>query len=219
MNKFKRRVIIVEHNTKFRELTCSLIEAMDSYVVVNAYPECEDALYSMKGDYPDIILMNIDFPRMKGPDAISEFKKIFPQTNILVITDYQDDDTIFNTLGAGANGYVLKNNWLNNFSNHLSELSQGGSPLSPIVARVIVNSLHVSRISPLTHREGEVLKLITQGNSYSRIASELNISKETSKTHIRNIYRKLNVKTKSDVVRKAFEERIVPVAWSQPHEN
>jgi DNA-binding CsgD family transcriptional regulator len=98
-------------------------------------------------------------------------------------------------------------------------LTQGGSPLSPVVARIIVESMHISRISPLTNREGEVLKLITQGNSYSRIANELHISKETSKTHIRNIYRKLNVKTKSDVVRKAFEERIVPVAWSQNHES
>ncbi len=219
MSKFKKRVIVIEHDAKFRELICSMVEAVDSYLIVNHYAECEDAARFMKNDYPDVILMNLDFPRMKGTEAISNFKKIFPHTHILVITDYQDEETIFNALSAGANGYVLRNNWLNNFATHLNELIQGGSPLSPLVARVIVESMHISRISPLTNREGEVLKLITQGNSYSRIANELNISKETSKTHIRNIYRKLNVKTKSDVVRKAFEERIVPVAWSQSHEN
>ena len=219
MNKFKRRVIIIENDTRFRELMGSMVEATESYLLVNSYAECEDALRSMKNDYPDIIIMNLDFPRMKGVEAITEFKRIFPQTNILIVTEYQDEDTVFGVLGAGANGYVLKNGWLNNFTIYLNELAQGGSPLSPVVARMIVESMHISRISPLTNREGEVLKLITQGNSYSRIANELNISKETSKTHIRNIYRKLNVKTKSDVVRKAFEERIVPVAWSHGYEN
>jgi len=219
MNKLKRRVIIVEHDQKFRELISSMVEATESYLVVNSYAECEEALRAMKNDYPDVILMNLDFPRMRGPEAIQEFKKVFPQTNILVITDYHDDDIVFGALSAGANGYVLKSSWLSNFSTYLNEIAQGGSPLSPVVARIIVESMHISRISPLTHREGEVLKLITQGNSYSRIATELNISKETSKTHIRNIYRKLNVKTKSDVVRKAFEDRIVPVAWSHASEN
>jgi DNA-binding NarL/FixJ family response regulator len=218
MNKFKRRVVIVEPDLKFRELICSMVEATESHLIVNSYAECEDALRLIKNDYPDIILTNLDFPRMKGTDVISEFKKIFPQTSILVITDYQEEDMIFGALAAGANGYVLKSNWLSNFSVYMNELSQGGSPLSPMVAKLIVQSMHVSRISPLTNREGEVLRLITQGNSYSRIANELNISKETSKTHIRNIYRKLNVRTKSDVVRKAFEERIVPVAWSHGYE-
>lgn len=219
MNKFKRRVVIIENDLKFRELINSIVEATETYLVANSYAECEDALKSIKNDYPDIILMNLDFPRMKGTEAIVELKKIFPQTTILVITDYQDEETVFGALGAGANGYVLKNNWLSNFAIYLNEIAQGGSPLSPIVSRMIVESMHISRVSPLTNREGEVLKLITQGNSYSRIANELNISKETSKTHIRNIYRKLNVRTKSDVVRKAFEDRIVPVAWTHSMDN
>ena len=159
MNKFKRRVIIIENDARFRELMGSMVEATESYLLINSHAECEDALRSMKNDYPDIIIMNLDFPRMKGTEAITEFRKIFPQTNILIVTDYQDEDTIFGVLGAGANGYVLKNGWLNNFAAYLNELNQGGSPLSPMVARMIVESMHISRISPLTNREGEVLKL------------------------------------------------------------
>lgn len=218
MNKFKRRVIVIEHDAKFRELLSSMVEASGSYLLVNQYETCEEALRLMKKDLPDMIVMNIDFPGMKGSEAIQEFKRFLPQLCILVVTDYQNEEAVFSAISAGANGYVLRDSWMYNFANFLNELSQGGAPLSPPIARIIVESMHISRISPLTHREGEVLKLITQGNSYSRIANELNISKETSKTHIRNIYRKLNVKTKSDVVRKAFEERIVPVAWSHNYE-
>lgn len=210
MNKFKRRIVIIEHDEKFRTLLGSMIEASGNYLLINQYAECEEALHNLKRDFPDIIVMNVDFPQMKGTDAIPEFKQLFPQLSILVVTDYQDEEIVFGALSAGANGYIMRDSWANNFMGHLNELSNGGSPLSPAIARVIVESMHISRISPLTSRESEVLKLITQGNSYTRIASELNISKETSKSHIRNIYRKLNVKSKSEVVRKAFEERIVP---------
>ncbi len=209
MNKFKRRIVIIEHDEKFRSLISSMIDASGQYSLVNQYTECEEALSNVKKDFPDIIVMNIDFPKMKGTDAIPEIKRVFPQINILVVTDYQDEEIVFNALSAGANGYILRDSWAYNFMIHLNEIAQGGSPLSPSIAKIIVESMHVSRISPLTSREGQVLKLITQGNSYSRIANELHISKETSKSHIRNIYRKLNVKSKSEVVRKAFEERIV----------
>ena len=210
MHKFKRRIVVIEHDEKFRGLLCAMIEASGSYLLVNQYSECEEALRHLKRDFPDIVVMNIDFPQMKGTEAIPEIKQLFPQVSVLVVTDYQNEEIIFAALSAGANGYVLRDSWANNFSGHLNELSQGGSPLSPLIAKVIIESMHTSRISPLTSREGQVLKLITQGNSYSRIADELHISKETSKSHIRNIYRKLNVNSKSEVVRKAFEERIIP---------
>jgi DNA-binding NarL/FixJ family response regulator len=218
MNKFKRRVVVVEHDVKFRELLSSMVEASGAYLLVNQYETCEEALRFLKKDLPDMVVMNLDFPQMKGSEAIEEFKRFFPQLSILVVTDYQNEETVFSALSAGASGYVLRDSWITNFVSYLNELSQGGAPLSPPIARLIIESMHISRISPLTHREGEVLKLITQGNSYSRIANELHISKETSKTHIRNIYRKLNVRTKSDVVRKAFEDRIVPVAWTHNYE-
>jgi len=214
MNKFKRRVVIIEHDEKFRSLVGAMIEASGNYLLVNQYPGCEEAIHNLKRDFPDMIVMNIDFPQMKGTEAIPEIKRLFPQINILVVTDYQDEEIVFGALSAGANGYILRDAWAYNFIGHLNELSGGGSPLSPSIAKVIVESMHISRISPLTSREGQVLKLITQGNSYTRIANELNISKETSKSHIRNIYRKLNVKSKSEVVRKAFEERIVPSVGS-----
>lgn len=210
MNKFKKRVVIIENDMKFRDLLVSLVEASGNYLYINSYSECEETLSKIKNDFPDIIVLNLEFPRMKGTDAIVEIRKIFPHVEILVISDYLEDEIVFEALSAGANGYLMRSSSVYNFINHLDELAQGGSPLSPAIARKLVDSIHISRISPLTTREGEVLKLITQGNSYAGIAKALNISKETSKTHIKNIYRKLKVRSKSEVVRKAFEDRIIP---------
>lgn len=212
MHKIKRRVVIIEHEAKLRDLLASLVDASTSYTTVNVYRECEEAIKNIKDDFPDIIAMNIEFPGMKGAEAITKIKKVLPQTNILIVAELLDDAKVFNALSAGADGYLLKSECVYNFISNLDDLATNGSPLSPAVARMIIESLQISRVSPLTSRETEVLRLITQGNSYVLIAKQLNISKETSKTHIRNIYKKLKVNSKSEVVRVALQEHYVSPA-------
>ncbi len=209
MHKIKKRVVVIEFESKLRELLASMVDASLNYTTVNTYSECEEALKHIKDDFPDIIAMNIEFPGMKGQEAIAKIKKILPQTDILIVADRQEEAKVFNALSAGADGYVLKSECVYNFISYLDELSNHGSPLSPVIARMIIESIKISRITPLTTRETEVLRLITQGNSYVLIAKQLNISKETSKTHIRNIYKKLKVNSKSEVVRVALQEHYV----------
>src|SRR5882757_3380068 len=98
MNKFKRRVVIIEHDEKFRSLVGAMIEASGNYLLVNQYQGCEEAIHNLKRDFPDMIVMNIDFPQMKGTEAIPEIKRLFPQINILVVTDYQDEEIVFGAL-------------------------------------------------------------------------------------------------------------------------
>lgn len=210
----KKRIVLIERDEKLRETLALTIEAAGGYLLVQQYAACEDALHRLRKDAPDLVIMNYESGVQPCADAIMQIKKNYPHIHILIVTDIDEEEMVFAALGAGANGYVLRDAWVLNFATYLKELAAGGSPLSPTIARTLVQSMHVARITPLTHREGEVLRLITQGNTYSTIAEELNISKETSKTHIRNIYRKLKVNSKSEVVRKAFEDRIVPVTWS-----
>lgn len=212
MQKFKKRMVVIEYDSKFRSLLSSLIDSSDNYVTIGAYAECEEALDHLRSDFPDMIVMNTRFPAMQGAEAIERIRKILPHTDILVVADPADEAQVFKTISMGANGYLLKSDCVYNFVSHLDDLSRGGSPVSPAIARMIIESIHVARVTPLTNRETEVLRLITQGNSYSLIAKELNISKETSKTHIKNIYKKLNVSSKSQVVRRAMEERYVSAA-------
>lgn len=209
MHKIKKRVVVIEFESKLRELLASLVDASTNYTTVNTYRECEEAIKNIKDDFPDIIAMNIEFPGMKGQEAITKIKKILPQTDILIVADPLDEGKVFNALSAGADGYVLKSECVYHFVSYLDELANHGSPLSPFIARMIIESIQISRVSPLTSRETEVLRLITQGNSYVLIAKQLNISKETSKTHIRNIYKKLKVNSKSEVVRVALQEHYV----------
>jgi len=209
MHKIKKRVVVIEFESRLRELLASLVDASTNYTTVNTYRECEEAIKHIKDDFPDIIAMNIEFPGMKGQEAITKIKKILPQTDILIVADPLDEAKVFNALSAGADGYVLKSECVYHFISHLDELNSHGSPLSPFIARMIIESIQISRVSPLTTRETEVLRLITQGNSYVLIAKQLNISKETSKTHIRNIYKKLKVNSKSEVVRVALQEHYV----------
>jgi DNA-binding NarL/FixJ family response regulator len=212
MQKFNKRIVIIEFDSKFRNLLSSLVDASQTYVTIAAYAECEEALENLRSDFPDIVVMNTRFPGMQGAEAIDEIRKVLPHADILIVADPADEQAVFHTISMGANGYLLKSDCVYNFVAHLDELAHGGSPISPSVARMIIESIHIARVTPLTSRETEVLRLITQGNSYSLIAKELNISKETSKTHIRNIYKKLNVSSKSQVVRRAMEERYVSAA-------
>jgi DNA-binding NarL/FixJ family response regulator len=213
MNKPNHKIAVIHSDANFGEILCSLVETSDSFSLTGRYENCIDALQSIERDAPDIIVMGLDSPPANGNgvDAIPKFRKLFPGVNVLVIADCKAGEIVFGALNAGANGCILRDSMSNGFIRHLHELVQGGVPISPSIARTIVESMRTTR---LTNREIQVLNLITHGNSYTQIACELKISKETSKTHIRNIYRKLNVSKKSEAVRKAFDDKIVPMTWN-----
>lgn len=206
----KKRCVIINQDEKFIAISSSLIELSEKFLCVAVYTDCENALQNLKNDLPDIVIMDLDYPNMKGKQVIEKIKDVNPSIEVMIITDFEDDEFVFSALSAGANGYILKSSFMPVLIDSLSTITMGQSPISPSITRKLITSMQVNRSSsPLTSRETEILKMITHGKSYSIIAAELGISEFTSRTHIKNIYRKLKVNSKSQAVRKALTEKLV----------
>jgi DNA-binding NarL/FixJ family response regulator len=153
--------------------------------------------------------MDIELPGMNGIEAIAKIKAIQPQTQVVVITVYENDELVFKALCEGASGYLTKNMPLQKLIESLKELENGGAPMSTNIARLVVSSFHKNRQSPLTARELEVLELLASGKSYSTIADQLFVDKETVKSHIKNIYLKLEVHSKAEAIEKARKSKYI----------
>ena len=207
----KRRVIIIDSDAQFVCVIRYLINSIEKLVLVNVYEDCGPALKNIEKDQPDIVVMDSDSRIVRSADFIAKARRINPQLEFLVLSDYFDQEVILNLISSGATGYLLKQNCIPNFDTYMRQLMGGGSPLDPEVARVILRSHSSHDETPLTFKETAVLKLIMSGKTYTMIADELGVSKETSKTHIRNIYRKLNVNCKAEAVSKAISDKLVPL--------
>ncbi len=203
------KLSIVEDNDVVRDGFSMLIDSMIDYKVVSAYSNCEDAIKNITSDSPDIILMDIELPGMTGIEGIKIIKKLIPETNIIVITVHENSDLVFEALCAGACGYMTKTSNYSRLLEAIRETQSGGAPMSSSVARMVVESFQKNNNSPLTKRETEVLELLSKGKSYSVIADQLFVHKETIKSHIKNIYHKLQVNTKADAIEKALEEKLI----------
>lgn len=203
------RISIVEDNDVVREGFSMLIDSTVNYKVVSAYSNCEDAIKNIMPDHPDIILMDIELPGMNGIEGIKIIKKHLPDTNIIVITVHENGDLVFDALCAGACGYITKTSNYAKLLEAIKEAQLGGAPMSSNIARMVVESFQKSSNSPLTKRETQVLELLSKGKSYSVIADELFVHKETVKSHIKNIYYKLQVNTKAGAIEKALKERFI----------
>lgn len=204
-----KRIIIVEDDNIIRNAFVTLIQQSGDYIVANDYSNAEAAIKNVKDDAPDICLMDIELPGMNGIEAIPKIKAIFPSVQIVVVTVYENDDLVFKALCEGASGYLTKNTPLPKLLDSLKELENGGAPMSTNIARLVVSSFHKNRQSPLTARELEVLELLSSGKSYSTIADQLFVDKETIKSHIKNIYLKLEVHSKAEAIEKAKKSKYI----------
>jgi len=153
--------------------------------------------------------MDIGLPGISGIEGIRRIKSAKPDIDILTVTVHDEDEKVFNALCAGATGYLTKNVSPERLIQAINEVRNGGAPMSTNIARMVISSFQISTQSPLTPRETEVLQLMTKGKSYTMIADELFINKETVRSHIKNIYQKLNVNSKSAAIEKATKERII----------
>lgn len=209
MNYFRSRIVIVEDNDAVREGFSLIINSVSKYYVVAGYDNAEDALKNLKKDKPDIVLMDLELPGMNGIEAIAAIKKTNPNIDLIVNTIYENSDLVFQALCAGAAGYITKNTSHSELLNAIDEVINGGAPMSSKIAKMVVSSFQKNPNSPLSNRETEVLELLSQGKSYSMIAQELFITKETAKSHIKNIYSKLQVNSKSEAIAKATKEKLI----------
>lgn len=204
-----KRIIIVEDDNIIRNAFVTLIQQSGDYTVANAYSNAEAAIKNVKDDAPDICLMDIELPGMNGIEAIPKIKVLSPNTQVVVVTVYENDDLVFKALCEGASGYLTKNMPPQKLIDSLKELENGGAPMSTNIARLVVSSFHKNRQSPLTNRELEVLELLSSGKSYSTIADQLFVDKETIKSHIKNIYLKLEVHSKAEAIEKAKKSKYI----------
>ncbi|HYL98760.1 MAG TPA: response regulator transcription factor, partial [Blastocatellia bacterium] len=184
------------------------------YKCVGQYRSMEDALQKLPAQPADAVLVDLGLPGMSGIDGIRILKERFPATTLLAFTVYEDDENIFDALCAGASGYLLKNTPPARLLEGLKEVVSGGAPMSPEVARKVIELFREVRPprrgrNPLTAQETEIIKLLIEGHSYKTAAAELGISINTVSFHLRNVYEKLQVHSKSEAVSKALRDRLV----------
>jgi DNA-binding NarL/FixJ family response regulator len=200
---------IVEDKKTIREGLAAMIGATNGLECKAAYNCCEEMLENLATDQPNLILMDIGLPGMSGIEGIKRVKELQPDCLVLVLSVYDDDDHIFEALCTGACGYLIKKTPPARLIEAIREAYEGGSPMNSHIARKVVTFFQkqakpaTAADAAVTDREKEILASLAQGNSYKLVADELNISIDTVRFHIRNIYKKLHVHTQSEAVAKA----------------
>jgi DNA-binding NarL/FixJ family response regulator len=214
----RTRIAVFDDNKNILNSIILLLGTEPTFEVVGTYSNAMDCVEDVLESKPDIVLMDIEMPEVNGIEAVRLLKKEVPQVQILIQTVFEDEDRIFESLRAGASGYILKGCLNQNLLQAIVELQNGGSPMTPWIARKVLNMIYVSpdnikRQKPveynLTPKEKEVLSHIVNGLSYKMVAGEMNISYETVRSHIKKIYEKLQVASLTEAVAKAINQRIV----------
>lgn len=205
----KIRIVIIEDDATIREGYSFLINETEDFKVVNCYSSAEAALKHIEYDDPHIVLLDIELPGMNGLNAIPKIKSLVKDVFIIMLTVYDHHQTVFEALSKGASGYLTKNTEPSKIINALSEVMDGGGPMSINIARMVIHSFQRNTKSPLTKRETEILEQISEGKTRSRIANEMFIDLETVKTHLKNIYAKLDVHSRADAIKTAKENKYI----------
>jgi len=211
----KTDVIIIEDNELLRDSLMEAINKSSSINCSNAFGSGEAALEFIESEelVPDIILLDIGLPGMSGIELIPELKKLSPSSKIIIITIHDDDENVFNAICAGASGYLLKDLSSNGIVNSISEVMNGGAPMNSHIAKKILNMFRDQNIKSsgysLSDREKEILALLVDGLSKKQIAENIFLSHHTVDSHIRNIYAKLEVHSRSSAISKAIKEKLL----------
>lgn len=205
------QVAIIEDNIEYRDAVSMIINLQDDMAMLHTLENCDGMMECFKDSLPDLILMDIDLPGINGIEAIWKIRKEYPALTVLILTIFEDEDKIFGAFKAGANGYLLKKDSPVKIVDAIREAHRGASPMNGFIATKVLEFFHRRKNddineSILTAREKEVLQLLIKGLSYKDIAGNLFISSETLNSHIKNIYRKLDVHSRSELAAK-FNQR------------
>jgi DNA-binding NarL/FixJ family response regulator len=207
-------VAIVEDRREIRESLALLIGGTEGFKCIGSYRSMEEALDKLKHHQPHLLLSDIGLPGMSGIEGVAILRERYPDLLILMLTVYDDDERIFDAMCAGASGYLLKKTPPARLLDSLREVASGGAPMSPEVARRVVALFREIRPPEradyeLTPHETRLLKLLVQGHNYKTAATELGVTVHTVSFHLRSIYEKLQVHSKSEAVDKALQNRLV----------
>jgi DNA-binding NarL/FixJ family response regulator len=212
------RIAIVEDDPALRKMVVSLLEADPDYTVVAELSEGEAAIAAIPHLGSDIVLVDIGLPDMSGIEVIRKLKELRRECSVLVITTFGDERTVTSALEAGADGYLLKGTGLDELKRDIHSLQDGGSPLSPMIARKLLNRLQAKAVverpdsgseAKLTRREFEILEMIAKGFSYSETSKICGIASATVHSHLKSIYRKLEVHSKTEAVYEARRRSLI----------
>lgn len=208
------RIALIEDRREIRDALAVLIEGAGGFSCVGAFRSMEEALATIDRGSPQVILVDIGLPGMSGIEGIRLLKERQPPAEILMLTVYDDDERIFEALCAGASGYLLKKTPPARLLEAVREVIDGGSPMSPEIARRVITLFQQIRPSArvdhqLSPHEIRLLKLQVEGHTYKTVATELKVSINTVRFHMKHIYEKLHVHSKSEAVAKAFRDRLI----------
>ena len=208
------KVAIVEDQRDIRESLAILINGSEGYRCTGSFRSMEEALDKIGFELPDVVLLDIGLPGMSGIEGIEYLKERYPSVLVLMLTVYDDDDRIFDALCAGACGYLLKKTPPARLLESLKEAVSGGAPMSPEVARRVITLFRDIRPPEradyqLTAHEIRLLKLLVDGHSYKTVAAALGVTVHAVSFHLRSIYEKLHVHSKSEAVAKALRNRLI----------
>jgi DNA-binding NarL/FixJ family response regulator len=208
------KILIYEDNPQLREGLSMLINGSDGFEVLAAYKNCNNVVDEVEAWKPGVILMDIDMPGVNGIEGLKLIRKVNTDVKILMLTVFDDNKNVFESLKAGANGYVLKKTPPAKLLEYINEAASGGAPMTSSIASQVLKMFSeindpVHADYNLSEREKQVLQFLVNGYSYKMIAAEMFIAVDTVRSHIKKIYEKLHVNSKSEAVAKAFRDNII----------
>ncbi|HVF97766.1 MAG TPA: response regulator transcription factor [Flavisolibacter sp.] len=208
------KVLLYEDNPQLREGLTMLISGSDGFEVVSAFKNCENVVGEVMAFAPDVVLMDIDMPVVNGIEGLKRIRAVNDDVKILMLTVFDDNQNVFQAISNGANGYILKKTPPARLLEYIAEAATGGAPMTASIATQVLRmfagmNTRSGEDYHLSDREKQVLQLLVDGYSYKMIAAEMFIAIDTVRSHIKKIYEKLHVNSKSEAVAKAFKDRIV----------
>lgn len=208
------KIIIFDDNRNIRESIKLLVSSYAEFAFMGGFASASECLEIIEFNKPDIVLMDIEMPKVKGYQAVRMIKEIYPHIKIIIITSFDDDDKVFNSICAGANSYILKNNISRELIPALREVLNGAGYMSPTIAKKVLMKFQRQKNydAPdynLTSREKDILHCIINGKNHQSIASDLKISYDTVRTHIKSIYSKLHISSLTELINKVLNDGIL----------
>jgi DNA-binding NarL/FixJ family response regulator len=208
------RVLLFEDNAQLKDGLTILLNGTDGFELVGSFPDCTDIVAHVQELKPDVILMDINMPNVDGLAGLKLIREKNTDVKILMLTVFDDNKNVFEAIRGGANGYILKKTPPAKLLEYIQDAQTGGAPMTSSIAAQVLKMFSVQHSAPnntfdLSDREAEVLNLLVNGHSYKMIAADLFISIDTVRSHIKKIYEKLHVNSKSEAVAKALRQNLL----------